>query len=283
MSDKEQAVYRLIRAHYLAQFLPPHEFDRTKAVFSARGETLQANGKRVIVAGWREALAPPGQDAEEDPARPGQSLPQLSKDMRCVIDAVELKAQKTLPPKPFTQGELVKAMKSVARLVADPRLKQKLKETTGIGTEATRAAIIGGLLERGYLVRKGRAIRASDAAFALIDAAPAAIADPGMTAIWEQALDKIAARELSLDDFTSKQAAWVARLVEEHRHADLPRAPVVSGPPCPLCGGPMRPRKGKNGPFWSCNKYPECRGAASVDAAASPAKRKTSARRKASA
>jgi DNA topoisomerase-3 len=280
MNDKERAVYRLIRAHYLAQFLPPHEYDRTKVMLLVQGETLQAHGKRVVVAGWREALAQPGRDAEEDPARPGQSLPQLSGDMRCVIDAVELKAQKTLPPKPYTQGELVKAMKGVARLVADPRLKQKLKETTGIGTEATRAGIIGGLLHRGYLVGKGRAIRASESAFALIDAAPAAIADPGMTAIWEQALDKIAAGELSLDDFTSKQAAWVARLVEQHRHADLPRAPAVSsGPPCPLCGGPMRPRKGKNGPFWSCSQYPECRGAASVESAASPAKRRTSARR----
>src|SRR3546814_15111671 len=62
---------------------------------------------------------------------------------------VDLKELKTLPPRPFTQGELVKAMKSVAKLVSDPRLKQKLKDTVGIGTEATRANIINGLLTRG--------------------------------------------------------------------------------------------------------------------------------------
>lgn len=280
MSDRERAVYRLIRAHYLAQFLPHHEYDRTKAMLSASDETLQANGKRVVVVGWREALA---QDTEEEPNRQGQVLPQLTEEMRCVIEAVELKALKTLPPKPYTQGELVKAMKTVAKLVSDPRLKQKLKETTGIGTEATRASIIKGLIDRAYLVTKGRSIRASETAFALIDAVPAAIADPGMTAIWEQALDRIAARELTLEDFTAKQAAWVAQLIEQHRHADLPLASAVpAGPACPRCGAPTRQRKGKNGPFWSCSQYPECKGTASVDAAPR-AKHKAPAKRKASA
>ena len=272
MSEKEQAVYRLIRAHYLAQFLPPHEYDRTKAVLSANGETLQANGKRVVVPGWREVLA---QAADEAPKmEEGQSLPQLAPDMRCVIEDIDLKALKTLPPKPFTQGELVKAMKGVARFVTDPRLKQKLKETTGIGTEATRAGIIQGLCERGYLVGKGRAIHASATARALIGAVPAAIADPGMTALWEQALDRIAAKDMSLDDFLAKQAAWVAQLVERHRRAELPLASAVpNGPACPLCGGPMRQRKGKNGPFWSCGKYPECKGTANIGAAPPSVKR----------
>jgi DNA topoisomerase-3 len=147
-----------VRCVYLAQFLPPHEVDRTKVMLLARGETLQAHGKRVVVAGWREVLVQTVRDAEEDLARTGQSLPQLSEAMRCVIEAVELKAQKTLPPKPYTHGELVKAMKGVARWVSDPRLEQKLKETTGIGTEATRAGIIGGLLDRGYQGVIGRCI-----------------------------------------------------------------------------------------------------------------------------
>ncbi|CAM5214745.1 DNA topoisomerase OS=Castellaniella defragrans OX=75697 GN=HNR28_000595 PE=3 SV=1 [Castellaniella defragrans] len=104
------------------------------------------------------------------------------------VAAVDLKALKTLPPRPYTQGELVKSMKGVAKLVTDPRLKQKLKDTVGIGTEATRANIISGLIARGYIVKKGRAIRASDAAFTLIDGLAAAIADPGIIAHPEQAL-----------------------------------------------------------------------------------------------
>jgi DNA topoisomerase-3 len=112
-------------------------------------------------------------------------------------------------------------MKGVAKLVTDPRLKQKLKDTTGIGTEATRANIISGLLGRGYLLKKGRAIRASDAAFTLIDAVPAAIADPGTTAVWEQALDMIEAGQMTLDTFIAKQSAWVAQLVQQYRGATL--------------------------------------------------------------
>ncbi len=150
-------------------------------------------------------------------------LPALRAGASCQVGQVDLKALKTLPPKPYTQGELVKAMKGVAKLVTDPRLKQKLKDTTGIGTEATRANVISALLARGYLVKKGRAIRASDAAFTLIDAVPAAIADPGTTAVWEQALDMIEAGQMTLDTFIAKQSAWVAQLVQQYRGATLPR------------------------------------------------------------
>jgi len=145
MNEKELAVYRLVRAHYLAQFLPQHEFDRTVAHFSCAGETLQATGKQVVVQGWRLVLAE--SDAAEQRS---QILPALHEGLSCQVSKVDLKALKTQPPKPYTQGELVKAMKGVARFVSDPRLKQTLKDTTGIGTEATRANIISGLLARGY-------------------------------------------------------------------------------------------------------------------------------------
>src|SRR5690606_35875862 len=143
MSDKELAVYKLIRAHYLAQFLPHHEFDRTTAQLLCGGQTLQAVGKQVIVPGWHQVLAAPEADNTDGEATPrSQVLPALHEGLSCQVDHVDLKALKTQPPKPYTQGDLIKAMKGVAKLVTDPRLKQKLKETTGIGTEATRASII---------------------------------------------------------------------------------------------------------------------------------------------
>ena len=233
LSEKELAVYRLIRAHYLAQFLPHHEFDRTVAKLSCGGQNLAATGKQVVIPGWRQVLAEPQAedgDGEGDTAVRAQVLPALPKlyeGLACQVADVDLKALKTLPPKPYTQGELVKSMKGVAKLVSDPRLKQKLKDTVGIGTEATRANIIGGLIARGYLVKKGRAIRASDAAFTLIDAVPAAIADPGTTAIWEQALDMVQSGEMPLEEFVAKQSAWMSKLVE--RCAGLRM--TISGPP----------------------------------------------------
>ncbi|HHG5367059.1 TPA: DNA topoisomerase III [Pseudomonas aeruginosa] len=268
MSEKEQAVYRLIRAHYLAQFLPHHEFDRTVADLSCGQQKLVATGKQVVVRGWRLVLAESEREgsADEDGDAPARSqvLPALRDGMTCQVAGADIKALKTMPPKPYTQGELVKAMKGVARFVTDPRLKQKLKDTTGIGTEATRANIISGLIARGYIVKKGRSIRASDAAFTLIDAVPAAIADPGTTAVWEQALDMIEAGQLTLDVFIGKQAAWISQLIAQYGSTSL-SIKVAQGPACPQCGAPTRQRTGKSGPFWSCSRYPDCKGTLPVE------------------
>ncbi|VFR32270.1 DNA topoisomerase III in PFGI-1-like cluster [plant metagenome] len=271
MSEKELAVYRLIRAHYLAQFLPFHEFDRTEARITCGGQSLLAVGKQIVVMGWRQVLATPASSEEDgEDAQHSQVLPVLQANAACPVGNIDLKALKTLPPKPYTQGELVKAMKGVAKLVTDPRLKQKLKETTGIGTEATRANIIKGLLERGYLLKKGRAVRASDPAFTLIDAVPGAIADPGMTAVWEQALDMIEAGQMTLDTFVEKQSSWISQLVQQYRGATL-SIKLPPSPSCPLCGSPMRQRTGKSGAFWSCGRYPDCKGTQPVES--SPGKR----------
>ncbi len=265
MSEKELAVYKLIRAHYFAQFLPHHEFDRTVAVLSFGGHHLLAVGKQIVISGWHQVLNNPTQDgeAETESSTRNQVLPPLHKGLSCKITNTDLKALKTLPPKPYTQGELVKAMKGVAKLVTDPRLKQKLKDTTGIGTEATRAGIITGLLGRGYLLKKGRSIRASDAAFTLIDAVPAAITDPGTTAIWEQALDMIEGGQMTLDMFVEKQSVWVSQLVEQYRSTTL-SVKVPDGPACPLCGSSTRQRTGKTGAFLSCSRYPECKGTVAI-------------------
>lgn len=267
MSDTEQAVYRLIRAHYLAQFLPHHEFDRTVAHFASGSERLAATGKQIVVTGWRSVLNEPASndgtgDDSETPR--SQTLPPLANGTRCAIEKVELKALTTQPPRPYTQGELIKAMKGVAKLVSDPRLKQILKDTTGIGTEATRASIIQGLIARGYLIKKGRAVRASDAAFTLIDAIPAAIADPGTTAVWEQALERIEAGDMTLEAFVSRQATWVTQLVQQYAQTMLP-IKLPPSPPCPLCGAAMRQRTSQHGAFWSCTRYPDCKGTLPIE------------------
>lgn len=281
MSEKEQAVYGLIRAHFLAQFMPHHEFDRTIALLSASGQSLQATGKQVIVLGWRLALSNSGPETsdgnDDEPSQHSQILPPLINGTRCGVEQIELKALKTLPPKPYTQGELIKAMKGVAKLATDPRLKQKLKETTGIGTEATRASIINGLLSRSYVVKKGRSIRASDAAFTLIDAVPSAIADPGTTAVWEQALDMIEAGQLTLDTFIEKQSIWITQLIQQYRSTTL-SIRIPEGPACPVCGAATRQRTGKTGAFWSCSRHPDCKGTVAIDSAGG--KRTTAARKR---
>ncbi|MDN7143884.1 DNA topoisomerase III [Pseudomonas sp. JQ170] len=223
---KYKAVYTLIRARYLAQFLPNHEYDRTQADFDCAGFALRAVGKQIVEPGWRRALPEALTPAKGREAPVAQVLPTLREGQDCAVAEVNLKDLWTQPPKPFTEGDLIKAMKNVAKLVDDPRLKQKLKDTTGIGTEATRAGIIQGLLDRGYLVKNGKALSATPAAFSLIDAVPRAIADPGTTAIWEQALDMVQSGEMSLEEFVAKQSTWMSKQVERCAGLSL----TISGP-----------------------------------------------------
>ena len=108
-------------------------------------------------------------------------------------------------------------MKNASRFVTDERLKQRLKESAGLGTEATRAGIIETLLKRGYIRKEKRYLIATDNAVTLMAMLPDIVKDPGMTALWEQALDDIAAGKLPLAVFLQKQSLWIATMVEQAR------------------------------------------------------------------
>ena len=90
------------------------------------------------------------------------------------------------------------------------------------------------------------------------------IADPGTTAVWEQALDMIEAGQLTLDVFLSKQATWISQLIAQYGSMSL-SIKLPHGPACPQCGAPTRQRTGKSGPFWSCSRYPDCNGTLPVE------------------
>jgi DNA topoisomerase-3 len=264
MSEKERLVYDLIRRRYMAQFMPHHEYNRTTAILTASGMTLKAVGKQVTVSGWK-ALFGGDKDAEDDEPEKTKSqiLPPLESGHACTIRDALLKSLTTTPPRRFTEGTLLKAMKNIAETVEDPRLKAKLKATTGIGTQATRATIIKGLLQRDYLLKKGRSLVPTPSAFALIDCVPALVKDPGMTAIWEQASDEIEAGRMPLDTFLSGQSAWISRLVEQCSKLTL-NIDQPQTPPCPKCGATMRRKMGKKGVFLSCSQYPACDGIVSL-------------------
>lgn len=212
MSDDEWRVYDLICRHYLAQFVPVHEADKTQIRLVCTGHSLVANGNVVVVAGWKSLFS---EDRVDDENR--QTLPRLVENALCPVTGVETKAQKTRPPEHYTEGTLIAAMKNAARFVTDERLKQRLKDSAGLGTEATRAGIIETLLKRGYIRREKRHLIATDSAATLMAMLPDIVKDPGMTALWEQALDEIAADRLPLAVFLQKQSLWITRMVEQAR------------------------------------------------------------------
>lgn len=270
MSEAERQVYELIRSHYLAQFLPAHEYDQTDVQLDLEGECFVASGRQVQVDGWK-ALFPRGKskgqddsDADDDETAGAQALLPLRQGESCSVQAIQVKDRQTQPPKPFSEGTLISAMTNAARFVTDERLKARLRESAGIGTEATRSGIIETLLARGFLCKKGRTIVSTPLGQALIAALPPQISNPGMTALWEQALDQVEEGSLSLDDFMQRQNVLLDKLIGlalQQPRLNLPEMPSES---CPLCQAKMRKRNGDDGPFWGCSRYPECKGTKAI-------------------
>lgn len=215
MNDSERRVYGLVRSHFLAQFLPDHEVDKTELRLNCAGETLAARGSVVIVSGWRQLFL--REMATHSPEET-QALPALQQGQTCEVEQVDVRARQTQPPEHYTEGTLIAAMKNAARFVSDERLKQRLKENAGIGTEATRAGIIQTLLKRGYLIKQRRFLLATDTASTLIDALPEALKDPGTTALWEQMLDDIATGKIGLESFLVQQQQNISSLIGKLLH-----------------------------------------------------------------
>ena len=211
MSDEEMKLYDLIRRRYLAQFLPISETDKTQIILKCGQHILSARGNVLVTPGWKILF---GKSLNEDDDAP-QALPTLKQGQICQISETEIKTLQTSPPNHFTEGTLLTAMKNAARFVTDERLKQRLRETEGLGTEATRAGTIQGLIDKGFLQKKGKSLLATEAAMMLMDSLPTMLKDPGLTALWEQALNQIAERTLSLEVFMQKQETFVRHLMAE--------------------------------------------------------------------
>lgn len=258
LSDEERNVYQLVRLHYLAQFMPLMEVDATEATFNIGGQLFRTRGNVVVKAGWKSLF---GKMADDDEKGDEAVLPAMQAGQVCQVQGAEQKTLQTRPPAPYNDGTLIAAMTNAAVFVTDAALKKVLKENAGIGTEATRAGIIDTLVKRGFLVREKKALRSTPLGRSLVDVLPGTLTNPGLTALWEQMLDEVAAGRVSLDDFMAKQSQWVSQLVAQGKSQPLAMQAPPS-PPCPVCGGKTSQRKGKKGSFWGCLNYPACKGIA---------------------
>ncbi|QJQ94706.1 MULTISPECIES: DNA topoisomerase III [Halomonadaceae] len=192
LSAVEANVFRLVVRNVLAQFHAALESREVKAEFEILGETFKAQGRVILVAGWKPLFT------TRDEAPP---LPPLTQGETASVVDQAVEDRETRPPEPFNDASLIKAMMNIARYVEDPEVKRTLRDTDGLGTEATRAGIIETLLERGYLVRQQGAVRATRTGHALIESLPTAASRPERTALWEQRLSLIAEENASTSDF----------------------------------------------------------------------------------
>ncbi|WP_447957895.1 DNA topoisomerase III [Vreelandella sp. EE7] len=186
LSETEGQVFRLVVRNVMAQFYPPLKTFEVKAEFQILGEAFRARGQSVLDPGWKPLFT-----TKED----APPLPPLTQGETCQVVNAGVEEKETRPPEPFSDASLIKAMMNIGRYVEDVEVRRTLRDTDGLGTEATRAGIIETLVQRGYLVRKQKALRATKLGTALIAALPSAVSTPERTALWEQRLSGIAERQ----------------------------------------------------------------------------------------
>ncbi len=209
LTQQELNVYTLIARQYLMQFCPDAEYRKSKITLNIAGGTFIAQARNLQTAGWKTLWGK--EDNDEEQQEP--LLPRVKKGQILFCQKGEIISKKTQPPKPFTDATLLSAMTGIARFVQDKELKKILRETDGLGTEATRAGIIELLFKRGFLYKKGKNIHSSEAGRILIQALPDIATQPDMTAHWESQLTGISQKQTSYQQFMETLTQMLPDLV----------------------------------------------------------------------
>lgn len=258
MSDKEFKLYDVIRRYYITQFLGTYDYLARSATCVVNEHRFSANHNTPLKPGFKQAITDLNVDEQENPDE--LTLPMLKQGESADCVDTDVQSKKTKPPARFSEGTLITAMKSIAKYVDDVSLKKVLKETAGIGTEATRANILETLINREYVAKKGKQLISTKKGRALIELLPDSITNPATTAIWEQELDNIAEGKSDMNDFLEEQADTLEGMIEQLEK--LSQSKGISGNqsvyPCPDCKKTMIKRKGKKGYWWGCTGYPDC-------------------------
>ncbi len=261
LSEIEINIYKLIAKNYAVQFYPVHIFDETVIEITYKKEKFSARGKIVKQIGWHEFYVTTQKKSDDEVS---QNLPKVEKGDAVTYRNSEFKKSVTKPPERFSASSLVQGMKDIHKYVKNPEVQQQLKDVYGIGTEATRAAIIDDLITRGFLKPMGgrnkKALQPTEKAYMLIDLLPDEITFPDATAIWEDKLHSMSEGEGTLEEFLAGQVQFTKSLCAKAATAKL--QPAKGAVLCPRCKtGVMvkRKRKDGSGEFWGCSNYPNCR------------------------
>ncbi|MCF8151611.1 MAG: DNA topoisomerase III [Burkholderiaceae bacterium] len=237
LSEPEQKIYDLVTKRFLAIFYPAAEYNITTRITRVEQEAFKTDGKVLVTPGW---LAVYGKEAAgEDEENP--NLPPLEKNERIWAKDVEVKAKATQPPPRFSEATLLTAMEGAGKLIEDEELRNAMSER-GLGTPATRAATIEGLLLEEYLHRNGRELQPTAKAFSLLFALENLgvdeIRSPELTGEWEYKLKEMEHGRLGRDEFMKHIMDRTREMVERIKTGELPEAAFSTlKTPCPRCGG----------------------------------------------
>ena len=233
----EQAILTMLAVRLICAVGTPCRYAETIVEAECAGQKFRTKGKTVTDMGWRQYAEKPVEETEKNAE--ASELPILSEGMTLELAGVDLKEGKTSPPKRFTEDLLLSAMKSASSDEFPAGVERK-----GIGTPATRAAIIEKLVQKGFIERRGdkktKYLCSTDKGNALVTVVPEQIQSPSMTADWEEKLLKIEHGEYDSDAFMEEISSMVSGLVKTYeavKGADVlmqPERKVIGS--CPACG-----------------------------------------------
>jgi DNA topoisomerase-3 len=239
LSEAEQKIYDLVVRRFLAVFHPAAEYLVTTRVTEVAGHHFKTEGKVLVEPGW---LAVYGREAQADEAslvavEPGETVKTAS---------IEASALNTKPPARYTEATLLSAMEGAGKLVDDDELRAAMAGK-GLGTPATRSAIIEGLIAERYMVRDGRDLHPTAKAFQLMTLLRGLGIDeltaPELTGEWEHRLALMEHGELERGTFMHEIAQMTQRMVERAKSYESDTVPgdyATLKTPCPKCGGTVQ-------------------------------------------
>jgi DNA topoisomerase III len=239
MSDDDRRIYDMVVRRFLAVFHPDAVFENTRLETTVSEHVFRTRGRVLVVPGWRGVYGEgldEGAASDDDEGR-DQTLPKLSQGEDARTLAVAAEEKETKPPRRYSDASLLAAMETAGKLVDDDELREAMKDS-GIGTPATRAAIIERLIDVGYVERDGRALVATEKGLNVIRLlGEHALTSPSLTGDWEHRLGRIEIGEETRERFMSDIAAFargtVSELDAKLKEVRIPRANLG---PCPVCG-----------------------------------------------
>ncbi len=237
LSEAEQKLYDLVVRRFLAVFYPAAQYLQTTRITTVEKHPFRSEGRVLVDPGWLEVY---GRSAEET----GASLPPIASGEDVRVREMDARALQTKPPARYTEATLLSAMEGAGKLVEDDELRAAM-ESKGLGTPATRAAIIEGLLKEEYLHREGRELVPTPKAFSLLFALHmlgiVELASPELTGEWEHKLKLIERGDLTRTKFMQEIRELVKNVVAVIKNGDIPDVVYATVPaPCPRCGGKLQ-------------------------------------------
>ena len=250
LSEAEQKLYDLVVRRFMAVFYPSAEFMVTTRITTASHEgkayNFQSNGKVLVRPGWLAIYGKEAAGETEGGGKDDKTLVPVKPGEMVRNDHVDVKALQTRPPARYSEATLLGAMEGAGRWIEDDELREAMHET-GLGTPATRAAIIEGLLNEKYMLREGRELIPTAKAFQLMTLLRGLqveeLSKPELTGDWEYKLAQMEHGKLSRDSFMQEIAAMTERIVKKAKEYDRDTVPgdyATLQTPCPHCGGVVK-------------------------------------------